>query len=78
MAVPKNSDPVPQDTPDDRQDHFLLRLVHTVAAAFYGDRRHRPGRNRALLLRPVLAAHRHGADADIELHGHPDRHGGVA
>ncbi|MNQ65714.1 hypothetical protein D3C85_801780 [compost metagenome] len=78
MAVPKNSDPVPQDSLDDRQDHLLLRLAHAVAAAIYGVRRHRTGRNRAILLRPVLIAHRHGADADIEPDGHPDRHGGVA
>lgn len=78
MAVPKNSDPVPQDPPDDRQDHLLLRPDITVAAAVYGVRRHRPGRNRAHLLRPVLIAHRHGADADIEPDGHPHCHGGVA
>lgn len=78
MAVPKNSDPVPQNPPDDRQDHLLLRSDIAVAAAFYGVCRHRPGRNRAHLLRPVLIAHRHGADADIEPDGHPHCHGGVA
>ncbi|WP_434666610.1 hypothetical protein [Aeromonas sp. NJAU223] len=34
------------------------------------------GRDRAFLLRPGDVSHRHGADVDIELHGHPDRHGG--
>lgn len=78
VAVPKNSDPVPQNSSDDRQDHVLpgpvigLPPANDHAIGFSG------GRDRAFLLHPGDVSHRHGADADIEPDGHPHCHGGVA
>lgn len=78
MAVPKNSDPVPQYPPDDRQDHVLpgpvigLPPANDHAIGLSG------GRDRAFLLHPGDVSHRHWADADIEPDGHPHCHGGVA
>lgn len=78
MAVPKNSDPVPQNSSDDRQDHVLpgpvigLPPANDNAIGFSG------GRDRAFLLHPGDVSHRHGADADIKPDGHPHCHGGVA
>lgn len=78
MAVPKNSDPVPQDPPDDRQDHVLPGPVIGIPSANDDVIGLSGGRDETFLLRPGDVSHRHGADADIELDGHPDRHGGVA
>lgn len=78
MAVPKNSDPVPQNPLDDRQDHVLpgpvigLPPANDHAIGLSG------GRDRAFLLHPGDVSHRHWADADIEPDGHPHCHGGVA
>ena len=78
VAVPKNSDPVPQDPPDDRQDHVLPGPVIGIPPANDDVIGLSGGRDGTFLLRPGDVSHRHGADADIEPDGHPDRHGGVA
>lgn len=77
VAVPKNSDPVSQDPPDDRQDHVLPGPVIGIPPANDDAIGLSGSRDGAILLCPGDVSHRHGADADIELDGHPDRHGGV-
>lgn len=78
MAVPKNSDPVPQNSLDDRQDHVLPGPVIGIPPANDHAIGLSGGRDRAFLLHPGDVSHRHGADADIEPDGHPHCHGGVA
>lgn len=78
VAVPKNSDPVPQNPPDDRQDHVLPGPVIGIPPANDHAIGLSSGRDRAFLLHPGDVSHRHGADADIEPDGHPHCHGGVA
>lgn len=78
MAVPKNSDPVPQNPPDDRQDHVLPGPVIGIPPANDHAFGLSGGRDRAFLLHPGDVSHRHWADADIEPDGHTHCHGGVA